>query len=591
MKNFLTRMLRAFSVYKSDANQFTDSDDQFFLKQNHLCPECKATVHYEELWKEMLVCPHCSYHFRISAKERFQFLFDKEEGYTELFQGLQPLNPIEFPDYHQKIESAQVKSGLREAASTAIGKIEGKRVVVTAMSFQFLGGSMGSVVGEKITRSILLAVEEKIPCILFAASGGARMHEGIFSLFQMAKTSHAITLLHAIKRPFIIVLTDPTTGGVTASFAMLGDVIIGEPKALIGFAGPRVIEGTIRQKLPPGFQRSEFLQEHGFLDRVTERKHMRSILAAILSSSAQRGKRGTSVSGASQTLIQSPKLRRSSWDSVQLARNINRPTCLQYVDLISSDYFEFHGDRAFGDDKALVGGICNIEGTWFTFLGHQKGRNMRENIVRNYGMPHPEGYRKAIRLVKQAEKFDRPIVTFVDTSGAYPGIASEERGISAAIAESIQIFSVARVPIITIIIGEGGSGGALGIAVSDRLYMLENSIYSVISPEGFASILLRDPTRSEEAAQLLRLTSQDLLRFDLIDGIIPEPEEGAHTDPEQTAQRIKGIILSAHEELQKKRTDTVLRERSEKLLSYGHTTSVESPSQGSIRRLIQKMGK
>ncbi len=591
MKQFLSKIIKAFSIYRPDSGQSIESDDQFFLKQNHLCPDCKETVHYEELWKELLVCPHCSYHFRINAKERFQFLFDREEGYTELFQGLQPLNPIDFPNYSQKVESAQIKSGLREAASTAIGKIEGKRVVVTAMSFHFLGGSMGSVVGEKITRSILLAVEEKLPCVLFSASGGARMHEGIFSLFQMAKTSHAITMLHDANLSLIVVLTDPTTGGVTASFAMLGDVILAEPNALIGFAGPRVIEGTIRQKLPPGFQRSEFLQSHGFVDVVVERKQLRTVLSKILDSTVKRTKKIPSSAQRAQQLIQSPNLRRSSWDTVQLARNINRPTCLSYLEMICSEFIEFHGDRVFGDDRALIGGICAIEGIWFTFLGHQKGKNMRENIERNYGMPHPEGYRKAVRLIKQAEKFDRPIITFVDTSGAYPGIASEERGISAAIAESIQLFSIAQVPIITIIIGEGGSGGALGIAVSDRTYMLENSIYSVISPEGFASILLRDPARSEEAAQLLRLTSHDLLRFGLIDGIVPEPEEGAHADPEQTAQNIKSTILLAIDDLQKKRTDTLLRERSEKLLSYGKITNTDESSSSSFKWFIQRLGK
>ncbi len=588
MKNVFRNIYQKISSVFVRPRIIQDNDDQLFLRQHDQCPSCKQNLGYEDLKKNLMICMHCSYHFRIGATERFQFLFDDIHDYVEVFDNLRPGNPINFPEYSRKIESTQAKTGLTEAASTAIGNIHGKRVVVTAMSFQFLGGSMGSVVGEKIARSILLSVEEKLPCILFAASGGARMHEGIFSLFQMAKTSHAITLLHAQRLPFLVVLTDPTTGGVTASFAMLGDVTIAEPNALIGFAGPRVVEGTIRQKLPPGFQRSEFLREHGFVDRVVDRKNLREVLSAILDSSV-KPKKSPTVIPTPTTMIRSPELRKSSWDIVQLARHVNRPSTLDYLTLISDEHMEFYGDRSFGDDKALVGGLCRIAGIWFTFLGHQKGSNMRENIERNYGMPHPEGYRKAVRLVKQAEKFGRPVITFVDTSGAYPGIASEERGISAAIAESIQFLSVVQTPVISIIIGEGGSGGALGIAVSDRTYMLENSIYSVISPEGFASILLRDPVRAEEGSRLLKLTSHDLLRFGLIDGIIPEPDEGAQESPESVAFSLSEVIMGAFRELQKKKIDVLLRERSERLLSYGSVFQAGAPS--NTKRIMRRLGK
>ncbi|MFP4429638.1 MAG: acetyl-CoA carboxylase carboxyltransferase subunit alpha [Spirochaetaceae bacterium] len=257
-----------------------------------------------------------------------------------------------------------------------------------------------------------------------------------------------------------------------------------------------------------------------------------------------------------------------AWHRVQTARHPKRPTTLDYISSITDRFCELHGDRAYGDDQALIGGVASIEGRYVTILGHQKGRTMKENLSRNYGMGHPEGYRKALRLAKQAEKFRRPIVSFIDTPGAYPGLASEERGVAQAIAENLRDFSVLRTPIVCIVIGEGGSGGALGIGVGDRVYMMENSIYSVISPEGFASILLRDASKAKEAATLMRLTAPDLLSFKLIDGIIPEPPGGAHTDPAYTAGRVRIQLAETLRELGSKPIDVLLRERSQRILAF-----------------------
>ena len=258
-----------------------------------------------------------------------------------------------------------------------------------------------------------------------------------------------------------------------------------------------------------------------------------------------------------------------AWKRVTLARHANRPNALHYINHISDHYIELHGDRAYGDDTALVGGICTIAGQPFTFLGHQKGANMKENLYRNYGMAHPEGYRKALRLAKQAERFNRPILTLIDTPGAYPGLASEERGVGEAIARNLREFSTLEVPIICVIIGEGGSGGALGIGVGDYMIMLENSVYSVISPEGCASILLRDSKRSQEAAALLKMTSYDLKGYGITDSIIPEPMGGAHTDPAYMADRLKDEILRVLQDLRTKRTDQLLKERSRRLMGLG----------------------
>lgn len=562
----------------SPRSPVTDTEERAFLLTHHICPVCKEKITDNDLQVGVFVCPNCDHHFRLSASERFQLLLDSGSK-TELFPSVLSQNPIRFPGYEEKLRLATQKTDLEEAVSVCEGKIEGKSLVVVAMSFQFMGGSMGSVVGEKITRAILYAIEERIPCLICTASGGARMQEGIFSLLQMSKTSHAIAMLRAAKLPLFILLTDPTTGGVSASFAMLGDVILSEPNALIGFAGARVIEGTIKQKLPPRFQRAEFLLEHGFLDKIVSRKDLRSTLSLLLESHQKRSSRYVAASDTrsiSGLLPLVPHQHRSAWECVQLARNLERPTSLQYIQMISDQFIELHGDRCYGDDAALVAGLCRISGLWFTVLGQQKGRSMKENMRRNYGMMHPEGYRKALRLARQAEQFDRPIITFVDTSGAFPGVAAEERGISESIANSILEFSRLRVPVITIIIGEGGSGGALGIAVADRLYMLENAVYSVISPEGFASLLLRDSSKVVEAADLMKMTADDLYSYGIVDGIIPEPPDGAHTDHSRMASLVKATILQTYSELSKKRTDQLLRERSERLFSVGKATITDN---------------
>ncbi|MFW6362501.1 MAG: acetyl-CoA carboxylase carboxyltransferase subunit alpha [Spirochaeta sp.] len=271
-----------------------------------------------------------------------------------------------------------------------------------------------------------------------------------------------------------------------------------------------------------------------------------------------------------------------AWKRVTLARHPNRPTALYYIQHISEHYIELHGDRAYGDDTALIGGICTIKGQPFTFLGHQKGANMKENLYRNYGMAHPEGYRKALRLAKQAEKFNRPVLCLIDTPGAYPGLAAEERGIGEAIARNLRDLSILDVPIICVIIGEGGSGGALGIAIGDHIVMLENSVYSVISPEGCASILLRDSKRSQEAAALLRMTSYDLKSFGIIDSIIPEPMGGAHTDPVYMADRLKDEVLRALHDLRGKRSEQLLRERSRRLLNLGVFRENAAPKRNTL---------
>ena len=351
------------------------------------------------------------------------------------------------------------------------------------------------------------------------------MQEGIVSLMQMAKTSAALKRHSDAGLLYISVLTDPTTGGVTASFAMLGDVILAEPKALIGFAGPRVIEQTIGQKLPDGFQRAEFLLEHGFLDAIVERPQMKETLSKILALHEVGEGTGFNRKKCDVELTSGSKMNMTAWQRVELSRRKDRPVGSDYIDALFTDFVEFHGDRYFADDKAIIGGVARFHDTPVTVIAQAKGRNTKENIERNFGMPQPEGYRKALRLMKQAEKFSRPVICLVDTPGAFCGLEAEERGQGEAIARNIYEMSGLRVPVVSIIIGEGGSGGALAMATSDEVWMLENSIYSILSPEGFASILWKDSSKAKEAAEVMKLTAENLKAQGIVERVFAEPEE------------------------------------------------------------------
>ena len=392
---------------------------------------------------------------------------------------------------------------------------------------------MGRVVGEKITEAVERATRERLPVILFACSGGARMQEGIVSLMQMAKTSAALKRHHEGGQLFISVLTDPTTGGVTASFALLGDIIIAEPGALIGFAGPRVIEQTIGQKLPEGFQRAEFLLKHGFVDKIVERRDQKKMLGQLLymhrSRQMEPGADPVYVRRTAGVEVDKPSKSgkaggKTPWDTVLLSRRSDRPVATDYINAMFDEFIELHGDRYYKDDGAIVGGIAMFHGMPVTVIGQQKGKNTKDNLKRNFGMPSPEGYRKALRLMKQAEAFGRPVVCFVDTPGAFCGLEAEERGQGEAIARNLFEMSDLKVPILSVVIGEGGSGGALAMAVADEVWMLENSIYSILSPEGFASILYKDSKKAPEAAKVMKVTAEDLLKLGLIERIVPEAE-------------------------------------------------------------------
>ena len=517
------------------------------------CNKCGAAIIAEDVKQGNYICPKCGGYFRIHAYRRIQMVID-EGTFEEWDHDLTGGNPVNYKGYPEKVQALQEKTGLKEAVVTGRGKINGRETVIAVCDGRFLMASMGWAVGEKITRAVERATEEKLPVIIFACSGGARMQEGITSLMQMAKTSAALERHSKAGLLYVSVLTEPTTGGVTASFAMLGDIILAEPGALIGFAGPRVIEQTIRQKLPKGFQRAEFLVEHGFVDDIVRRENLKETLGKILEMHEGQSTDSTSENEKASYINKdefSPKSDvahaginpyLTAWERVQLSRKTDRPSGSDYIKALFTDFMEFHGDRNYGDDRAVIGGIAKFHGRPVTVIVQEKGTNTKENIAHNFGMPMPEGYRKALRLMKQAEKFHRPVICFVDTPGAFCGIEAEERGQGEAIARNLRELAGLKTPVLSMVTGEGGSGGALALAAGDQVWMLENSVYSILSPEGFASILWKDSTKAKEAAAVMKLTASDLYQKGIIEQVIPEPEKLTPESLWQVTERLDDRI-------------------------------------------------
>ena len=555
---------------KNQEKQEPSAPEGLWLK----CPKCGEMVYRDDVKAHGYACPKCEGYFRIGTKTRIRMVADPGT-FQEWFTDLETDNPLNYPGYEEKIVGLQEKTKLHEAVTVGKCTVEGVETVLGVCDARFLMGSMGYVVGEKITRAFERATEETLPVVLFTSSGGARMQEGIVSLMQMAKTSAAIRRHSEAGLFYLPILTDPTTGGVTASFAMLGDVILAEPGALIGFAGPRVIAQTIGQKLPEGFQRAEFLVEKGMIDGVVERQELKETVWKLLK--IHQDSMQYIHYGKTQNVENFPEIRSSrgkagtdgkseltAWERVEISRSKERPTTLSYVQQIFDEFLELHGDRAFRDDGAVIGGIAMFGGQPVTVIGQQKGKNVKENIYRNFGMASPEGYRKALRLMKQAEKFGRPVVTFVDTPGAACGIEAEERGQGEAIARNLLEMSGIRTPMVSILIGEGGSGGALGLAVTDEVWMMENATYSILSPEGFASILWKDGKRAKEASEVMKITAKDLKKLQIIEKVIREPEPANEENLPEIAEEIREDLDGFLRKSSQKTREEIVEERYER---------------------------
>lgn len=617
------------------------------------CKECGFSAPKEEVMENLCRCPRCGSYFRMNPKERLAMIADAG-SFSERGRSVESSNPLDFPGYEEKLAKARKKSGGDEGVLVGFAHIKGLKCGIAIMDSNFMMGSMGYAVGERISELFDEATEKGLPVVVFACSGGARMQEGLVSLMQMAKVSCAVRRHRDAGLFYLSVITDPTTGGVTASFATEGDVILSEPKALIGFAGRRVIESTVREELPDDFQTAEFALQHGLIDGIVAREDLRGVIAEFLAlhhapvaeedvdtyiiADKRTGRRSVDfvragrkkrkgklmriplqfVSGALRTgahtaesfadfvdeepeekdnyyaaqvplpesieqrerveaaqTVQRPGEDVTAWEHVQLARRTDRPTARVYLDALVDGFLQTHGDRGFADDPACVAGLGYIDGRPVTVITQEKGGDTASRVAHNFGCMHPEGYRKAARLAREAEHFGRPVVCLVDTQGAHCDAGAEERGQGNAISECLTTFAGLRVPVVSVILSEGGSGGALALAVADRVAMLQNSIYSILTPEGFASILWKDASRAVEAASAMKLTAAEVKELGVIDDVIPEAGEGAHDETGATVNAVCDYVRAALDELCDEDVDELVAARQKRFSRVGVSNSGE----------------
>ena len=517
------------------------------------CPRCKTDLANRPLYRRLRVCDVCGYHFPLSAHDRIQALVD-----SRTFHAFQIPQANDTPDL-RRIRRA---THLREAILTGTANLGECSIVIAAFDFRFQGGSMSMAVGEAMTQAFEFAMEHRLSVVAIISTGGVRIQEGMPALLQMAKTTQAAQVFQRTGKPFIAVLCNPTTGGVFASFANLADILLAEPGAVIGFAGPRVAETLTKTKLPPDSHHAESAYANGMIDAIMPREKLRATLERILALTAVSATPSSPESLIAQDapVIAEPSTELDAWETVARVRRADRPTALDYIPHLFSDFIELHGDRLHGDDPALVAGLGRFENQAVMVIAQERGHGDEHH----HGSASAEGYRKAERLMRLAEHFALPIITLIDTPGADPGFESERGGIANAIAQCLAALIQIRVPTVALVIGEGTSGGALALAVTDRVLMMEHATLTVISPEGASAILFGDAAHAAETAKNLGLDARDLLRRGIVDALVPEPGEGAHTQPQVAIESLKNALRHTLVELQSQNGEARLQARSQR---------------------------
>ena len=535
------------------------------------CLVCEASLVDSGLFTQYRVCPSCRFHYSMTARERIDTLADGGT-FRETNRSVTSLDPLSFSSrepYKQRLFRDQRRTGLTEAVVTGTCAIGGSPVVLIVLDFGFMGGTMGCVVGEKVALAFEHAAKRQRPVVAVVTSGGARIQEGVLSLMQMAKTTLATRRVDAKGLPFISVLANPTTGQVYASFANLADIILAEPGAIVGLAPMRAVKESSDKPVPGGSHTAESHLEHGMIDAVVDRGRLKDLLAVLLEMLPSQYKLTARRKSQDQE-AEAP--RAQAWDSVQLARHRSRPTALDYIGRIVTNFVELHGDRAYGDDGAIVCGLGHIGGQTVVVIGQERGWRS-DPTDRHGGRTSPEGLRKAQRALRLASKFEIPLITLIDTPGPLAGLEAEERGLGNAIATTMADMAALRAPSIAVIIGEGGSEAALTLGVANRVLMMENAIYSIISPEDAAGLIYQDEGMADQAAEALKLTARDCKELGIVDRVVQEPPGGAHTNSDETARQLRRVLLHELAELQSSSTRKVLADRYKKFRKMGEYSS------------------
>ena len=545
--------------------------DRVYLSVLHdRCLLCEETINESPAYLTYRVCPFCRFHYTLSARERIELLAD-QGSFKESYKYLKSVSPLTFSrsgPYRKMLSRDQVRTGLTEAAVTGRCRIGDVETMMVVLDFGFMGGSMGSVVGEKVALSLEAAAERELPMVAVVTGGGVRVQEGVLSLMQMAKTVAAANRLREKGMPFVVVLANPSTGQAYASFANLADIIIAEPGSLIGLSPLRTLREVSKKPLPLDAHTAEAHLSHGLLDSVVDRESLQPRLATLLKilTGQKQGKGNQKDLPKDEGETLPPT---DVWQAVSLARHSDRPTAMAYMRAMLDPFIELHGDRLNNDDRSVVGGVGFLAGEPVAVIGQQR----RPLIEGERYHVYPDGLRKAQRLINLAARFKLPLVTLIDTQGADPGLEAEEQGIGNAIATTLSLMVQAPTPIVSVIIGEGGSEGALALGLADRVAMQQSAIYSPITLNRTLGGPYPDHQLDREAAEALMLTAQDCVELGIVDEIVPEPEGGAHTDPKEAAASLQMCLRKQLAELGKVPQGRMLKRRYQRFRQMGEQSA------------------
>jgi len=530
------------------------------------CLFCEEPISDSPSYLTYRVCPFCRFHYTVTARERIELLVDKET-FKETYKYVKTVEPLSFSRrnrYRKFLDQDQNRTGLTEAAVTGKCRIGDVETMLIVLDFGFMGGTMGSVVGEKVSMAFENAARRGIPAVAVVSGGGVRIQEGVLSLMQMAKTVTAANRLRDGEVPFIVVLANPSTGQAYASFANLADVILAEPGSLIGLSPLRTLREVSKTPLPLDAHTAEAHVGHGLLDNVVDRENLQPRIASILQilTAQKHGK-----SNHKNLLKSEPEEcdEVEPWEAMTAARNSERPQASSYFRSILDPFIELRGDRLNSDDRSVITGIGFMDGLAVAVIGQQR-RTLDEG--ERYHV-FPDGLRKAQRLIDLACRFKLPLVTLIDTQGADPGLEAEEQGIGNAIARTLSSMLTVPTPMVSVVIGEGGSEGALALGLSDRILMQQFAIYSPISVNHTLGAAHHDHMLDREAAEALMLTAHDCLELGIADEVVPEPDGGSHVDPHEASAVLQTAILTNIFQLSKMSEGKLLKRRYKKFRRMG----------------------
>ena len=538
------------------------------------CLYCDEPIRDSQSYLVSRVCPFCRFHYTITARERIEMLADRGT-FKESHKYLSSVSPLSFAHrgrYGQLLSQDQNRTGLTEAAVTGRCKIDGAEVVLIVLDFSFMGGTMGSVVGEKVATSLEAAAKSSIPVVAVVSGGGVRVQEGVLSLMQMAKTVTAANRLRDEGEPFIVVLANPSTGQAYASFANLADVILAEPKSLIGLSPLRTLKESSAIPLPLDAHTAEAHVGHGLLDNVVDREALRGRLSTLLQILKGEKKEKSKQEKAEHTdLLKAAEgdcFQVEPWAALAAVRHTERPAAATYFRQMLDPFIELRGDRLNSDDRSVVAGVGYLAGLPVVVVGQQRRpllEGERYHIL-------PDGLRKAQRVISLASRFELPLITLVDTQGADPGLEAEEQGIGNAIARTLSVMLDVPTPIVSVVIGEGGSEGALALGLADRILMQQYAVYSPISMNHNLAGTFHEPLFDREAADALMLTAHDCVNLGIADEVIPEPEGGSHLDPRAAGAALQGAILRELSKLVKTSQGKLMKRRYTKFRRMGEAS-------------------